>query len=163
MKTFLLRSIFSLILLFTIIFIMSAFGVKPMEKPDKVYLFAYSTLKNNGKNGLHFAWSTDQKNWFAIGPEFSFLKSDFGSWGPTGKSMSEPFLIRDNAGIFHCFWSVKDNVFAHSESKDLVTWGRQNYIQGMKNFVGKGEDKSNIQNVQVSQKEGQYLVHFSES
>ncbi|WP_246074244.1 alpha-L-arabinofuranosidase C-terminal domain-containing protein [Flavobacterium daemonense] len=134
-----------------------------MEKPDKVYLFAYSTLKNNGKNGLHFAWSTDQKNWFPIGPEFSFLKSDFGSWGPTGKSMSEPFLIRDNAGIFHCFWSVKDNVFAHSESKDLVNWGRQNYIQGMKSFVGKAQDKSIIQNVQVSQKEGQYLVHFSES
>ncbi|TDO99181.1 alpha-L-arabinofuranosidase C-terminal domain-containing protein [Flavobacterium sp. 245] len=164
MKTFLLRCLFSLILLFTIIFITSGFGVKPMdEKPDKVYLFAYSTLKNNGKNGLHFAWSTDQKNWFSIGPEFSFLKSDFGSWGPTGKSMSEPFLIRDNAGLFHCFWSVKDNVFAHSESKDLVNWGRQNYIQGMKNFVGKGEDKSVIQNVQVSQKEGQYLVHFSES
>ncbi|KAF2511357.1 alpha-L-arabinofuranosidase [Flavobacterium zhairuonense] len=163
MRTFLLRCLFSLILLFTIIFITSGFAVKPMEKPDKVYLFAYSTLKNNGKNGLHFAWSTDQKNWFSIGPEFSFLKSDFGSWGPTGKSMSEPFVVRDNVGIFHCFWSVKDNVFAHSESKDLVNWGRQNYIQGMKNFVGKNQDKSVIQNVQVSQKEGQYLVHFSES
>ncbi|WP_263522723.1 MULTISPECIES: alpha-L-arabinofuranosidase C-terminal domain-containing protein [Flavobacterium] len=133
------------------------------EKPDKVYLFAYSTLKNNGKNGLHFAWSTDQQNWFAIGPEFGFLKSDFGSWGPTGKSMSDPFLVQDKAGIFHCFWSVKDNVFAHSESKDLVIWGRQNYIQGMKNFVGKNQDKSVISNVQVDQKEDQYLIHFSES
>lgn len=164
MKRLLLCSTLKLMLLFAITFGMFGFTIKTKEKnPDKVYLFAYSTLKNNGKNGLHFAWSTDQKNWFAIGPEFSFLKSDFGSWGPTGKSMSEAFLIRDNAGVFHCFWSVRDNVFAHSESKDLVNWGRQNYIQGIKNFVGKGQDKSVILNVQVSQKNGQYLVHFSES
>lgn len=164
MKSFLLQGALKLLLLFTIIFGMSGFSINTKEKnPDKVFLFAYSTLKNNGKNGLHFAWSTDQKNWFAIGPEFSFLKSDFGSWGPTGKSMSEAFLILDNAGVFHCFWSVRDNVFAHSESKDLVNWGRQNYIQGMKNFVEKGQDKSVILNVQVSQKDGKYLVHFSES
>ncbi|WP_331137623.1 alpha-L-arabinofuranosidase C-terminal domain-containing protein [Flavobacterium sp.] len=154
----------NLISIFTAVFVFSGFALKPKtEKPDSVYLFAYSTLKNNGKNGLHFAWSIDQKNWFSIGPEFSFLKSDFGSWGPTGKSMSEPFLVRDNAGVFHCFWSVKDNVFAHSESKDLVNWGRQNYIQGMKNFVGKTQDKSVIQNVEVSLNDGQYVVHFSES
>ncbi|CAM3745458.1 alpha-L-arabinofuranosidase C-terminal domain-containing protein [Flavobacterium chungbukense] len=164
MKKFLLHSTLKLILLFAIIFGISGFNIDTKEEnPGKVYLFAYSTLKNNGKNGLHFAWSTDQKNWFAIGPRFSFLKSDFGSWGPTGKSMSEAFLIRDNAGVFHCLWSVRDNVFAHSESKDLVNWGRQNYIQGMKNFVGNAQDKSVILNVQVSQKENQYLVHFSES
>ncbi len=164
MKRVLKSKILNLISIFTAVFVFSGFALKPKtEKPDSVYLFAYSTLKNNGKNGLHFAWSTDQKNWFSIGPEFSFLKSDFGSWGPTGKSMSEPFLVRDNAGVFHCFWSVKDNVFAHSESKDLVNWGRQNYIQGMKNFVGKSQDKSVIENVQVSLKEGQYVVHFSES
>jgi alpha-L-arabinofuranosidase len=164
MKGVFKSKILNLISIFTAVFVFSGFALKPKtEKPDSVYLFAYSTLKNNGKNGLHFAWSTDQKNWFSIGPEFSFLKSDFGSWGPTGKSMSEPFLVRDNAGVFHCFWSVKDNVFAHSESKDLVNWGRQNYIQGMKNFVGKSQDKSVIQNVQVSLKEGQYVVHFSES
>lgn len=164
MKGVLKSKILNLISIFTAVFVFSGFALKTKtEKPDSVYLFAYSTLKNNGKNGLHFAWSTDQKNWFSIGPEFSFLKSDFGSWGPTGKSMSEPFLVRDNAGVFHCFWSVKDNVFAHSESKDLVNWGRQNYIQGMKNFVGKSQDKSVIQNVQVSLKENQYLVHFSES
>ncbi|MBB4804514.1 alpha-L-arabinofuranosidase [Flavobacterium nitrogenifigens] len=164
MKVFLLRNTLKLFLVFSILFGLSGFSIKIKEEnPGKVYLFAYSTLKNNGKNGLHFAWSTDQKNWFAIGPEFSFLKSDFGSWGPTGKSMSEVFLIQDNSGIFHCFWSVRDNVFAHSESKDLVNWGRQNYIQGMKNFVGKEQDKSIILNVQVSKNEGQYLIHFSES
>lgn len=154
----------NLISFFLFVFIVFGFGVKPkLENPDKVYLFAYSTLKNNGKNGLHFAWSKDQQNWFSIGPEFGFLKSDFGSWGPTGKSMSEPFLVQDKAGVFHCFWSVKDNVFAHSESKDLINWGRQNYIQGMKNFVGKNQDKSVISNVQVEEKNGQYLIHFSES
>lgn len=153
-----------LISLFLFVFIVFGFGIKSKsENPDKVYLFAYSTLKNNGKNGLHFAWSTEQQNWFAIGPEFSFLKSDFGSWGPTGKSMSEPFLVQDKAGVFHCFWTVKDNVFAHSESRDLVNWGRQNYIQGLKNFVRKYQDKSVISNIQIDEKNGQYLIHFSES
>ncbi|MEO8534154.1 MAG: alpha-L-arabinofuranosidase C-terminal domain-containing protein [Flavobacterium sp.] len=146
---------------FTLLFLLSGFGVKPAEeKPDKVYLFAYSTLKNNGKNGLHFAWSTDQKNWFEIGPEFSFLKSDYGSWGPTGKCILEPFVFKDDAGIFHCFWSVNDNVFAESSSKDLTNWKRQNYIPAMKNILVKEGEKSIIQNITVRQKEGQYMVHW---
>ena len=87
MKKFLLRHRI-LIVLFAV-FISFAFGIKSKEdKPDKVYLFAYSTLKNNGKNGLHFAWSTDQKNWFGVGPEHSFLKSDYFLTKACGKTRS---------------------------------------------------------------------------
>ncbi|OCB75844.1 alpha-L-arabinofuranosidase [Flavobacterium piscis] len=159
MKKFLLRHRI-LIVLFAV-FISFAFGIKSKEdKPDKVYLFAYSTLKNNGKNGLHFAWSTDQKNWFGVGPEHSFLKSDYGSWGPEGKSMSEAFLIQDDNGIFHCFWGVHDDVFAAASSKDLINWTRQSYIQAMKNVTKKESGKSIIQNIKVSKKEGEYTIHW---
>ena len=159
MKKFLLRHRI-LIVLFAV-FISFAFGIKSKEdKPDKVYLFAYSTLKNNGKNGLHFAWSTDQKNWFGVGPEHSFLKSDYGSWGPTGKSMSEAFLIQDDNGIFHCFWGVQDDVFASASSKDLINWTRQSYIQAMKNVTKNESGKSIIQNIKVSKKAGEYTIHW---
>jgi alpha-L-arabinofuranosidase len=159
MKKLLLRHRI-LIVLFAV-FISFAFGLKSKEdKPDKVYLFAYSTLKNNGKNGLHFAWSTDQKNWFGVGPEHSFLKSDYGSWGPTGKSMSEAFLIQDDNGIFHCFWGVQDDVFAAASSKDLINWTRQSYIQAMKNVTKNESGKPIIQNIKVSKKAGQYTIHW---
>ncbi|MCD0466045.1 alpha-L-arabinofuranosidase C-terminal domain-containing protein [Flavobacterium sp. ENC] len=159
MKKFLL-SYRILIVLFAV-FISFAFGLKPKEdKPDKVYLFAYSTSKDNGRNGLHFAWSTDQKNWFGIGPEYPFLKSDYGSWGPTGKSMAEAFLIQDDNGIFHCFWGVQDDVFAAASSKDLINWTRQSYIQAMKNVTKKESGKSIIQNIKVSKKEGAYAIHW---
>ncbi|MBF4484993.1 alpha-L-arabinofuranosidase C-terminal domain-containing protein [Flavobacterium sp. CSZ] len=149
-----------LIVLFAV-FVSFAFGLKSKEdKPGKVYLFAYSTLKNNGKNGLHFAWSTDQKNWFGVGPEHSFLKSDYGSWGPEGKSMSEAFLIEDNNGIFHCFWGVQDDVFASASSKDLINWTRQSYTQAMKNVTKNESGKSIIQNIKVSKKQGEYTIHW---
>ncbi|MCC9065554.1 alpha-L-arabinofuranosidase C-terminal domain-containing protein [Flavobacterium piscisymbiosum] len=159
MKKLLLRHRI-LIVLFAV-FISFAFGLKSKEdKPDKVYLFAYSTLKNNGKNGLHFAWSTDQKNWFGVGPEHSFLKSDYGSWGPTGKSMSEAFLIQDDNGIFHCFWGVQDDVFASASSKDLINWTRQSYIQAMKNVTKNESGKPIIQNIKVSKKAGEYNIYW---
>lgn len=159
MKKLLLRH--RILIVFFAVFSSFAFGLKSKEdKPDKVYLFAYSTLKNNGKNGLHFAWSTDQKNWFGVGPEHSFLKSDYGSWGPTGKSMSEAFLIQDDNGIFHCFWGVQDDVFASASSKDLINWTRQSYIQAMKNVTKNESVKSVVQNVKVSKNEREYTIHW---
>ncbi|CAD0009064.1 alpha-L-arabinofuranosidase C-terminal domain-containing protein [Flavobacterium salmonis] len=161
MKKFLQQHFLGLAVLFVIVFLFSGFSFKSKaDKPDKVYLFAYSNLKNNGKNGLHFSWSTDQKNWFGIGPEHSFLKSDYGSWGPTGKSMSEAFLIKDDNGIFHCFWSVKDDVLAQASSKDLINWKSQRYIQAMKNITKKLDEKPVIQNITVGKKDGQYGIHW---
>ncbi|MCI9845617.1 alpha-L-arabinofuranosidase C-terminal domain-containing protein [Flavobacterium pectinovorum] len=157
MQQFLKYPFFALVLFF----VLSGFILKPtIEKPEKVYLFAYSTVKNNGKNGLHFAWSSDHKNWFAIGPEHSFLKSDYGSWGPTGKTMSEAFLFKDDASVFHCFWSVKDDVLAHASSKDLINWKSQRYVQAMKNLRKKTDEKPVIQSITVSEKGSQYNIHW---
>ncbi len=162
MQKFFQNNVLKLLSVFMAVFILFGFGTKlPVEKPNKVYLFAYSTLKNNGKNGLHFAWSNDQKNWFGIGPEYPFLKSDYGSWGPTGKSMSDAFFFKDDAGVFHCFWGVKDDVFAHASSKDLINWQRQHYVQAMKNVSKKDDKKAVIQNIKVDKKEGQYVIHWT--
>jgi len=99
------------------------------NKPDSAYIFSYASENNSGKNGLHFAWSLDNINWNPIGPEHSFIKSDYGSWGDQ-KRMLEPFLLQDENGFWHCLFSPneKDGVLAHASSNDLVVWGRQTYI-----------------------------------
>lgn len=98
------------------------------SEPDSVYLLSYTTAKNNYHNGLHFAWSRDRQNWFPIGNEFGYLRSDYGRWGAE-KRMIDPFLLRDASNTWHCIWSVNenDNAFAHAASSDLVNWGRQSY------------------------------------
>ncbi|MDP4274922.1 MAG: alpha-L-arabinofuranosidase C-terminal domain-containing protein [Bacteroidota bacterium] len=99
-----------------------------LNQPDSAYLFSYASTKNAGHNGLHFAWSIDRRHWTAIGPEYSFLKSDYGAWG-SEKRMVDPFLFQDSSGLWHCVWSLneRDGVFAHADSKDLLYWGRQSY------------------------------------
>ncbi len=98
------------------------------NEPDSAYLFAYSTEKNANTNGLHFAWSTDEKNWVSIGPEMRFLFSDYGRWG-VEKKMVAPYLFQSPDGTWHCVWSLNDHIgaFAHSESKDLIYWLPQTY------------------------------------
>lgn len=118
-------------------------GVTFANEPDSVYVFAYSTAKGNGHNGLHYAWSVDRKNWQAIGPEFRFLFSDFGSWG-TQKRLLTPFLFRDKSGSWHALWSLNEEVgqFAHAQTNDLFTWDSQTYPQVM--------TQGNVQRPEVS-------------
>jgi len=120
-KTFLL----SCVILFSLVGTLQA-GI--LNEPDSMFLFSYGTSKNDGRNGLHFAWSTDRKTWHPIGPEYSYLRSDYGRWGAE-KRMIDPFLFRDATGEWHCMWTLneRDGVFAHAASDDLAVWGRQSY------------------------------------
>lgn len=97
--------------------------------PAKVYLFAYSTTEKKGTNGLHFAWSTDKKNWSPLGPQYTFLMSDYGRWQKE-KRMLTPYLTRDKDGMFYCVWALNetDHYFAIASSPNLAYWNRQNYI-----------------------------------
>lgn len=110
-----------------VIFLLVGKNVSANE-PDSAYLFAYSTAENNNHNGLHFAWSLDRINWHPIGPEHSYVKSDYGSWG-SQKRMITPFLFRSNDGIWHSVWSLNetDGAIAHAKSHDLIEWSRQSY------------------------------------
>ncbi|MCD8164897.1 MAG: carbohydrate binding domain-containing protein, partial [Bacteroides sp.] len=98
------------------------------NEPDSAYIFSYATNRNQNHDGLHFAWSLDETTWFPIGPEYSYMKSDFGSWG-SQKRMLYPVIFQDRAGLWHCFFSVneKDGVLAHATSGDLIKWRPQSY------------------------------------
>ncbi|MDD4514403.1 alpha-L-arabinofuranosidase C-terminal domain-containing protein [Massilibacteroides sp.] len=126
-----IKPIFCLFLLLVVQTSLSTIRARVNEatsNPDSAYLFAYSLEENNGRSGLHFAWSIDEKNWHTIGPEYSFLKSDYGRWG-SQKRMETPFLFEDTEGLWHCIWSLnnEDDAFAHATSVDLIQWGRQSY------------------------------------
>lgn len=98
------------------------------NEPDSVYVFAYGTNKGDGSGGLYFAWSLDQNDWRKIGSNDAFLNSDFGSWG-SQKRMYDPVLIRDGKGIWHCLWTLNDevNAVAHTVSTNLTYWKPQSY------------------------------------
>jgi len=123
------------------------------NEADSAYLFSYVTGKGGYKNGLHYAWSVDKKNWHGIGPEFRFLFSDFGNWG-TQKKLINPFVFKGNNDSWHCIWSLNDQVgqFAHAETKDLYTWGRQSYPEVMRT--------GNVKDLEVSfdESSSKYLI-----
>ena len=125
---------------------------KANTKPEKVFLFAYATDKDKGHNGLHFAWSSDKKNWHAIGPEHSFLRCDYGRWG-SEKRMLAPYLFKAQDGMWHAVWALneKSNAFAHAASADLINWKRQSYPIMMP--VG-----SAVSQPEVSEKNGLFTV-----
>jgi len=113
------------------------------NEPDSAYVFSYTCGNNNNTAGLNFAWSVDRENWHAIGPEFRFLASDFGSWG-SQKKMFNPFLFQDNNGLWHCLWTLNDDIqqFAHAASTDLYNWKRQSYPEVV--------EAGNVANIEVA-------------
>jgi alpha-L-arabinofuranosidase len=92
------------------------------DEPDSAYIFAY------GENGLRFAWSIDKENWHPIGNGHPFVKSDFGRWG-SQKRMYDPVLYRAGNGLWHCLWTLNDDVgvIAHTTSGNLTYWKPQSY------------------------------------
>lgn len=107
------------------------------NEPDSAYLFAYATNVRDGKNGLHFAWSIDKESWMAIGPEYSYVKSDYGRWD-TEKRMIDPVLFQSADGWWHCIWSLnhtKEGALAYVTTQDLVYWGRQSYYAELDDFT----------------------------
>ncbi|TJY62447.1 alpha-L-arabinofuranosidase [Sphingobacterium alkalisoli] len=103
---------------------------KTIAEPDSALLFAYATTKNNNKNGLHYAWTIDEKKWHLVGPEHSFVRSDYGTWGAQ-KRMIAPVVIRGVDNRWHAIWQLneQDGVFAYASSDDLIFWNRQSYPQ----------------------------------
>lgn len=114
--------------LFLFIFVFGAAGPALANEPDSVYLFSYATGKDQGRSGLHFAWSTDAKNWTPVGNDYGYVKCDYGQWG-SQKQMNSPYLFIDAQGAWRCVWSLNTtlNQFAHTTSANLITWGRQAY------------------------------------
>lgn len=73
------------------------------NQPDSLYLFSYTTDHNKNHDGLHFAWSIDNKSWHKIGDSHNFVSSDYGPWGRTEKDDSTLcfYAVRTANGCAH--------------------------------------------------------------
>ncbi len=120
------KLLFLIISLFSLAFSCNIYA----NEPDSAYVFIYATSKNNHGNGLHYAWSLNQKDWHSIGPEFQFLFSDFGAWG-SQKKMFDPYMFMDENNTWHCLWALNNKVgqFAYADTKDMINWTSQIYPQ----------------------------------
>ena len=102
----------------------------PTSQADSAWLFSYATQKNGGRNGLHFAWSTDQVTWHEIGPEWAPVKSDYGTWGPQKRMLDPRIGYNPKEQRWEARWRVneQDPVLAVTQSTDLVLWKPQDYL-----------------------------------
>lgn len=97
------------------------------QQQDSGYMFSY--FKNDGKDGLHLAWSSDGYNWKPLRNDSSFLHPAVA----TDKLMRDPCIIRGADNLFHMVWTVSwnDNGIGYANSPDLVHWSRQQFIPVM--------------------------------
>lgn len=92
------------------------------------YLFSY--FKDNGRDGLHLAYSYDGFKWTALKNDSSFLKPQVSK----DKLMRDPCIIRGADKKFHMVWTVSwnDGGIGYAGSTDLIHWSGQQFIPVMK-------------------------------
>ena len=97
------------------------------QRTDSVFMFSY--FNNNGKDGLHLAYSHDGLNWTALNNDRSFLKPILSK----DSLMRDPCIVRGVDGLFHMVWTVSWNQrgIGYANSKNLVNWSEQKYIPVM--------------------------------
>ncbi len=102
------------------------------QKPSEIYMFCY--FRNNGEDGLHFAYSRDGYTWEALRGDSSFLTPIVGK----DKLMRDPCIIKGPDGLFHMVWTVswKERGIGYANSKDLIHWSEQQYIPVMEHEPG---------------------------
>lgn len=98
-----------------------------VKAQEKYWVFTY--FKDNGKDGLHMAYSTDGYNWNALNKDKSLLKPTAGN----DKLMRDPCVIRGADGLFHLVWTVSwgERTIGYATSKDLIHWSDQKIIPVM--------------------------------
>ncbi len=101
----------------------------PTSQADSAWLFTYATTKNGGRNGLHFAWSTDQCTWHEIGPEWATVKSDYGNWGPQKRMLSPIVRFNAQTQLWEATWNVNEQeaTLAYCNSDNMLIWKPQDY------------------------------------
>ena len=97
------------------------------QNEDSVFMFSY--FNNNGKDGLHLAYSTDGYRWQPLNNDRSFLAPVLSK----DSLMRDPCIIRGNDGFFHMVWTVSWNErgIGYASSKDLIQWSEQKFIPVM--------------------------------
>ena len=94
---------------------------------DSVFMFSY--FNNNGKDGLHLAYSNDGFNWTALNNDKSFLRPILSK----DSLMRDPCIIKGADGLFHMVWTVSWNErgIGYASSQDLFSWSEQKFIPVM--------------------------------
>ena len=131
-------------------------GKSIIAKDNDVLLFSY--FKNNGKDGLHLAYSLDDGyTWEALHNDSSFLVPTAGG----DKLMRDPCIIRGADSLFHMVWTVSWNEkgIGYASSKDLLHWSEQKFIPVMKNE----EDALNCWAPEITydSKNKQYMIYWA--
>jgi len=101
---------------------------KSNAQSNSIYMFAY--FNNNGKDGLHLAYSKDGYTWTALNHDSAVLKPMVAN----DKLMRDPCIVKGADGLFHMVWTVSwnDKGIGYASSKDLVHWSEQQFIPVMK-------------------------------
>ena len=96
---------------------------------DSILIFCY--FKDNGQDGLHYAYSRDGYTWTALRHDSSFLTPTAGN----DKLMRDPCIIRGADGLFHMVWTVSwhERGIGYASSADLLHWSAQQTIPVMQN------------------------------
>lgn len=125
------------------------------EAQDSVYVFSY--FNNNGKDGLHLAYSEDGYKWTALNNDSSFLRPTVAR----DKLMRDPCIVRGADGLFHMVWTVSwnDRGIGYANSKDLVHWSEQKFIPVM-------QAKDSARNcwapeITYDKKQNQYMIYWA--
>ena len=122
---------------------------------DSVFVFSY--FKNNGKDGLHLAYSNDGFKWTALKNDQSFLQPILSK----DSLMRDPCIIRGADGLFHMVWTVSWNErgIGYASSKDLIHWSEQKYIPVMHH-----EDSARncwAPEITYDKKKKQYMIYWA--
>lgn len=130
-----------------------AFAVQAQDKP--VYLFSY--FKQNGKDGLHLAYSDDGLSWTALNGDRSLLQPRVSK----DSLMRDPHIIKGPDSLFHMVWTVSWNAkgIGYATSPDLVNWSEQHYLPVME-----GEDSARncwAPEVNYDAKTKQYIIYWA--
>ena len=141
-------------ILVTIISILFAYA-SYAQQTDSVFLFSY--FNNNGKDGLHLAYSNDGYNWTALNNDRSLLLPVLSK----DSLMRDPCIIRGADNLFHMVWTVSWNErgIGYASSKDLIHWSEQQFIPVMMH-----EDSARncwAPDITYEKKKKQYMVYWA--
>jgi hypothetical protein len=126
-----------------------------LKGQDSVFMFSY--FNNNGKDGLHLAYSNDGYSWIALNNDKSFLKPVLSK----DSLMRDPCIIRGNDGLFHMVWTVSWNErgIGYANSKDLIHWSDQKFIPVM--MHEDSERNCWAPEITYDQKKKQYMIYWA--
>ena len=128
------------------------------------YLFCYFTGNLPEEEAVHFAVSEDGYNFTALNNNEPVIKQTLSK-----KCCRDPFIFRDNEGIFHIIatdmrsedgWA-NNNSMVVWDSDDLVTWGNERIIDFSLFPETKSANRVWAPQVMFDKEKGEYMIYWS--